>query len=439
MDYLKHVSKKLGLEEDPEIGLPIHIATTLPVTLWYDHEEDNLILLDQNRLPFEVRSRKISDWKEGVEAIKSMVVRGSQAIGVAGAYTLLIGALQIKHKPNPVEDISSVAKEIAYARPTAAPLAWATLLAYEYSKKIYEETRSIESFIEALRKICDFILAQDMALNYYMRKYGQKVIKNGDVIMTHCNGGSLSSTLMGHALGVIEEAYSNGVDVKVVSKETRPRSQGYRLTVWELNRVGVPTTIITDNMISISFERLGVNKAMLGADRVARDGSVANKIGSVDIARIFKYFKAPFYYATSYSTISLDVKKGNEIEIEERSIDEVTYPYSLIAKDMKEKGLISSNALDEWPPSDKIVTREPGRGEVRIFNPAFDVTPPKFITAIITDIGILRPNQIRKLTEKKILNMVKRKIIDFGLEFPEGLSGITPQSLGEKTLKNKFQ
>ncbi|MEM1554463.1 MAG: s-methyl-5-thioribose-1-phosphate isomerase [Thermoproteota archaeon] len=432
MDYLKHVSKKLGLEEDPELHLPIHSATTLPVTLWYNHEEDNLILLDQNRLPFEVKSRKINDWKEGVEAIKSMVVRGSQAIGVAGAYTLLVGSLQVKQRPNPVEDLNKISMEIAYARPTAAPLAWATFLAYEYSKKIYDETGSIERFIEALRKICDFILAQDMALNYYMRKNGQKVIKNGDVIMTHCNGGSLSSTLMGHALGVIEEAYSNGIDVKVVSKETRPRSQGYRLTVWELSRVGIPTTIITDNMISISFERLGVSKAMLGADRVARDGSVANKIGSADIARIFKYFKAPFYYATSYSTISLDVKRGSDIEIEERSIDEVTYPYSLIAKDMKSKGLISENALEEWPPSHKIVTHEPGKGEVRIFNPAFDVTPPRFITAIITDIGILKPNQVRKLTERKILNMVKRKILEFGLEFPEGLSSITPESLKRK-------
>lgn len=426
MDYLKHVSKKLGLEEDPELHLPIHSATTLPVTLWYNHEEDRLILLDQNRLPFEVKSREINDWKEGVEAIKSMVVRGSQAIGVAGAYTLLVGALQVKQRPNPVEDLGKIAKEIAYARPTAAPLAWATFLAYEYSKK---KSGSIERFIEALREICDFILAQDMALNYYMRKYGQRVIENGDVIMTHCNGGSLSSTLMGHALGVIEEAYSNGVDVKVVSKETRPRSQGYRLTVWELNRVGIPTTIITDNMISISFERLGVNKAMLGADRVARDGSVANKIGSADIARIFKYFKAPFYYATSYSTISLDVKKGSDIEIEERSIDEVTYPYSLIAKDMKNKGLISESALEEWPPSNMIVTHEPKKGEVRIFNPAFDVTPPRFITAIITDIGILKPTQVRRLTEKKILNMVKRKILEFGLEFPEGLSSITPEKL----------
>lgn len=428
MEYLKYVSDRLGLEEDPELGLPVHKKTTLPVTLWYDHEEDRLVLLDQNKLPFEVATQKIGDWKDGVRAIKNMVVRGSQAIGVAGAYTLLIGALQIKQSPNPLEGLSRMANEIAYARPTAAPLSWATLLAHGYCKRVYDDTGSIEKSIDALREISDFILAQDMALNYYMRTYGLKIIRNGDVIMTHCNGGSLSSTLMGHALGIIEEAYSNGMDIQVVSKETRPRSQGYRLTVWELTRVGVPTTIITDNMVSISFERLGVNKAILGADRVARDGSVANKVGSADIARLFKYFKAPFYYATSYSTISLDVKRGSDIEIEERSIEEVTYPYGLIAKDMKSKGLISDRALEEWPPSDSIVTCEPGKKQVRIFNPAFDVTPPRFITAIVTDIGILKPGGIRKLTGRRIMNMVKKRITDFGLEFPEGLSSLVEPS-----------
>jgi methylthioribose-1-phosphate isomerase len=425
MEYLKHVSNRLGLEDDPELGLPVHRKTTLPVTLWYNPGEEKLILLDQNKLPFEVKTRSVGDWKEGVEAIKTMVVRGSQAIGVAGAYTLLLGALQAKHNPDPVEQSHKIAQEIARARPTAAPLAWATLLSYNYSKKVYDETRSVEEFVNALRRISDFILAQDMALNHCMRTYGQKLVRNGDVIMTHCNGGSLSSTLMGHALGVIEEAYSNGVDVKVVSKETRPRSQGYRLTVWELNRVGVPTTIVTDNMVSASFERLGVNKAILGADRVARDGSVANKIGSADIARLFKYFKAPFYYATSYSTISLEVKRGRDIEIEERSIDEVTYPYSLIAKDMKRRGLVSEKALEEWPPSNSIVTHEPGRGQVRIFNPAFDVTPPNLITAIITDIGVIKPTAVRRLTGRRMMNMVRKRITDFGLEFPEGLASLT--------------
>lgn len=424
MEYLRHVSSKLGLEEDPGLGIPVHRRTTLPVTLWYDHERDSLKLLDQNKLPFEVTTKVITDWKDGVDAIKAMVVRGSQAIGVAGAYTLLVGALQVRHSPDVMGELSKIAEGIARARPTAAPLAWATLLAYKHSKGIYEKSGSVEGLLEALRQVCDFILAQDMALNYYMRRYGQRIVKDGDVIMTHCNGGSLSSTLMGHALGVMEEAYSNGVDVKVVSKETRPRSQGYRLTVWELLRVGIPTTIVTDNMVSISFEKLGVNKAILGADRVARDGSVANKIGSADLARLFKNFKAPFYYATSYSTISLDVRRGKDIEIEERSMDEVTYPYSLIARDLKNKGLISEKALNEWPPSNSIVLHEPGMKQVRIFNPAFDVTPPNFIAAIVTDIGIIKPMDIRKLTWRKISNMARKRIIDFGLEFPEGLKSL---------------
>ncbi|MGQ9478972.1 MAG: s-methyl-5-thioribose-1-phosphate isomerase [Thermoproteota archaeon] len=425
MEYLKHVSSKLGLEEDPQLSIPVHRKTTLPLTLWYNHEKDCLILLDQNKLPFEVTTKVISDWREGVEAIKTMVVRGSQAIGVAGAYTLLVGASRIKHSPDFMDQVSRMTAEISRARPTAAPLAWATLLAYNYSKKVYTDSGSFERFMDALRIITDFILAQDMALNYYMRTYGQKVVKNGDVIITHCNGGSLSSTLMGHALGIIEEAFSRGVDVKVVSKETRPRSQGYRLTVWELLRVGVPTTIVTDNMVSMSFEKLGVNKAILGADRISRDGAVANKIGSADLARLCRFFKAQFYYATSYSTISLDVKRGKDIEIEERSIEEVTYPYSLIAKDLKNKGLVSPNALEEWPTSEKIVTSEPEKGQVRIFNPAFDVTPPSLITGIVTDIGIFKPFNIRKITKRRIFKMVKRRIVDFGLEFPEGFESPT--------------
>ncbi|MEM3469494.1 MAG: hypothetical protein QXZ36_01950, partial [Thermoproteota archaeon] len=189
LEYLKHVSERLGLEEDPALGLPLHRKTSLPVTLWYNHEKERLILLDQNRLPFEVATREIGDWKEGVQAIKNMVVRGSQAIGVAGAYTLLVGASQAKHGSDPLGQLSQMAQVIAYARPTAAPLAWATLLAYNYCKRVYDETGSMEKTMDALRKISDFILAQDMALNYYMRTYGLRIIRNGDVIMTHCNGG----------------------------------------------------------------------------------------------------------------------------------------------------------------------------------------------------------------------------------------------------------
>jgi methylthioribose-1-phosphate isomerase len=226
---------------------------------------------------------------------------------------------------------------------------------------------------------------------------------------------------MGHALGVIEEAYGAGMDVQVVAKETRPRSQGYRLTVWELNRAGIPVTIITDNMVSISIERLGVSKAMLGADRISRDGSVANKVGSADIARIAKYYGIPFYYSTSYSTISLDVEKGKDIAIEERHPSEITAFYGILAKNLKQEGMISDLAMNEWPPSTNLVSSEPSRGEIRVFNPSFDVTPPDLITIINTDIGFLKPSEIESLTSQTIAGRVVAKLSDFGLSIPKGL------------------
>jgi methylthioribose-1-phosphate isomerase len=218
---------------------------------------------------------------------------------------------------------------------------------------------------------------------------------------------------MGHALGIIEEAYVNGLDLMVVSKETRPRSQGYRLTVWELNRAGVPVTIVTDNMISISMERMGINMVLLGADRVAADGSVANKVGSADIARIAKDYDVPFYFATSYTTISPEVTDGNSIPIEERSIDEITEPYRLLAKELKESNKISSSALDEWPPTTCLSEKKPMRGQVRLYNPAFDITPPNLIRGIVTDLGLFQPKEISNLTREKMAVLARERISNF--------------------------
>lgn len=413
------VVKKLGLVPGDDIDLMVDRRTNLPVTLWYDHDVDELILVDQNRLPFEFTTWKGRDWKKAVMAIKDMTVRGSQAIGVAAGYTVLMASLDIQTDVR--DELRRRVEIIMNARPTAAPLAWASKLVFESGLKVLDSCGDRRAMVEAMRDTADFILSQDMALNYYLRKEGLSLLEDGDVVMTHCNGGSLSSTLMGHALGVIEEAVGMGINVSVVSKETRPRSQGYRLTVWELNRAGVPTTIITDNMISISIERLKVNKAMLGADRVSRDGSVANKVGSADIARVSKFYEIPFYYSTSYSTISLDVERGEDIEIEERDVSEVTIFYKLLASKLKAEGVISRKGLDEWPPENVIVDREPRRGEVRIFNPAFDVTPPHLITAINTDIGIFKPSDIGRLTPREIEKRVRLRLEDFGLKAPEGL------------------
>jgi len=167
------------------------------------------------------------------------------------------------------------------------------------------------------------------------------------------------------------------------------------------------------------MERLGVGKVILGADRVAGDGSVANKVGSADIARVAKDFAVPFYYATSYSTMSLAIKRGSDIPIEERSPREITDPYRAVALELKASGRLSPAALEEWPPASVLTARWPGRGEVRLFNPAFDVTPPSLITGIITDIGLFKPSEITSLAEERVEEMAAARV--------QSLLGVSPK------------
>lgn len=411
---LERVTKKLGIKEDSELGLPVHERTTLPLTLWYDHEKEKLILLDQNKLPFEVTTWETQDWKEGaIKGIKEMTVRGSQAIGIAGAYCVLLAACRFSKENDFLKKLFEAANFIGNVRPTAAPLSWAAGECAMAAKKAFEDGAEPSDIVEAVRDRADQIMADDLVLNYFLRKEGIKLLNGGDVVMTHCNGGSLSSTLMGHALGILEEAYVNGLDLTVISKETRPRSQGYRLTVWELNRAGVPVIIITDNMISISMEKFGVSMVLLGADRVSADGSVANKVGSVDIARIAKDYNVPFYFATSYTTVSPEIGDGKSIPIEERSTDEITEPYRLLAKELKANRKISSSALDEWPPTARICEVRPIRGQIKLFNPAFDITPPNLISGIVTDLGYFLPEQISTLTREKMALLARERISSF--------------------------
>jgi len=411
---LQMVAKRLGLQEDNDLGLPVHAKTTLPLTLWYDHAKEQLILLDQNKLPYEVATWRTGDWKDGaLKGIREMTVRGSQAIGIAGGYCVLLAASQLSGESDFPGKLQRAADFIGNVRPTAAPLSWATGECALAGRKAYEDAGDPSVALEAIRRRADELMAEDLVLNHYLRQEGMKLLKDGDVVMTHCNGGSLSSTLMGHALGMLEEAYVSGVDLTVVSKETRPRSQGYRLTVWELTRAGVPTIIVTDNMISISVNELGITKAILGVDRIATDGSVANKVGSADIARIMKNYGIPFYFATSYTTISPEVTRGSSIVIEQRTIDEITEPYRLLAKELKATRRISSNALDEWPPYRMTCQSRPGRGQVKLFNPAFDITPPEFITGIVTDIGYFQPGEIASLTREKMNHIAKLRFSDF--------------------------
>lgn len=392
-------------------NLYVHKKTNIPLTVYWSEEKDEMVLLDQLKLPYEMTHWSTTDYKEGaMQGIKEMRIRGSQALGVCAGYCMLLAAKQLKSTGRDIiKNMETAAEFIKSSRPTAAPLFWAVDLTMHAAIKAFDTTVDADSVVEAVKETADYILASDLILGKYLREEGMKYLEDGDVIMTHCNGGSLSSTYGGHALGMLEEAYTKGVDLTVVSKETRPRSQGYRLTTWELNRAGVPVVIVTDNMITQAFKRFNVNKVILGVDRIGRDGGVANKIGSSDIARIARFYDdIHFYYATSYSTIDLETP-GSNIPIEERSIDEMSEPYRLDAQEKKRKGIISANALDEWPPSDAIVST-PQKNKFVLYNPAFDVTPANLIDLIITDIGAFSPEQIRTLTPEIIENEVKRRL-----------------------------
>jgi methylthioribose-1-phosphate isomerase len=414
------VIKKVGLTFDSDIGIYAHKKTGIPLTALFDYDRQQLILLDQTKLPYEVAIWSTSDWKEAaLVGIREMITRGSQAIGVTGGYSMLLAAIHCSDRKDFLSALESCADIIRNARPTAAPLSWAVDITLNYARKLLKDGNSVDRVVEGVGQAADYILSSDLALNCLLREEGKKFLSDGDVIMTHCNGGSLSSTYGGHALGMLEESFVEGLDIKVVAKETRPRCQGYKLTVWELNRAGVPTIIVTDNMITSSIQEYNISKAILGVDRVARDGSVANKIGSVDIAYLMHNHNIPFYYATSYSTIDLQTKRGADIPIEERSKEEMTYFYTLDSTYKKKVGAISQEAHPGWPPRSSVSsTNYPKKGEIALYNPAFDITPPKLIDLIITDIGSFAPNQITTLTYESIAGMVGERLKTWGVVPP---------------------
>lgn len=416
------IIKKIGLEYDAEVGIHVHDKTRIPLTIYYNHDEEELVYLDQTKLPFEVTTWCTKDWKKGADpGIKDLIVRGSQAIGVAGGYCMLLAAVDAARTTSDpqdfIDELKQKAEFIASARPTAQPLPWAVNLTMDAVNKSLGKGMKVDETVEVVRDLANYILASDLALNAYTRKEIRKHLKNGDIVLHHCNAG-LAGSYGAHATCGIEEAYADGMDIVLVSHETRPRSQGFKITVWEALRCGLPVIAITDGMTNATIRKYGLNKAMLGVDRVTKDGSVANKIGSADAASVFHEHGLPFYYCTSYSTIDLATERGKDIPIEERNTEEFTYPYRLEAEDKKRRGIISADALDEWPPKGQIATGKPGSGKVMIYNPAFDVTPPDNITEIITDIGSFTPTQISKLTLGKINAKVRENLREWGLTSP---------------------
>lgn len=334
-----------------------------------DWRDNKIVLLDQTALPNEEKYVSIATPQELAHAIKTMIVRGAPAIGVAAAMGVALAVATSKAKNTAAlsHEVKETCQILFQTRPTAVNLAWGL----QRMQDVFEENKNLTLtelktiMIEAAKKIKD----DDIACNRQMGENGHSLLNDGDTVLTHCNAGALCSAGFGTALGVIYAACAHGKKIAVIADETRPVLQGARLTAWELKRHGVPVTVIADNMAASLMKRGRIQKVMVGADRIAANGDVANKIGTYSVAVNAHHHGIPFYVAAPLSTIDVTTKTGDDIPIEERHDEEITH----------------------WRGH-----RQTPEG-VAVFNPAFDVTPVGLVTAIITEKGVVAVPNAEKI------------------------------------------
>ncbi len=340
------------------------------------YENGELKLIDQTKLPTAFIIHSYTDYREIATAITDMIVRGAPAIGVTAGYGVYFGALEYKDEPKDIfyDKMKEVCALLASTRPTAVNLFWAIkrMEAVIEANKDKDPTR----IVEILKDEADAICSEDIQMCRDMGKHGAELIHYGDTILTHCNAGALATADYGTALGVIRAAHEAGKNISVYADETRPFLQGARLTAYELQADGIPVTLITDNMAGWMMKQGKIDGVVVGADRIASNGDVANKIGTYSVAVLAKAHGIPMYVAAPTSTIDFAMKSGDEIVIEERDCREISHIGGIqIAPD-----------------------------GVAMENPAFDVTPHQNITAIITEKGVVYPPydiNIPKLKDEK--------------------------------------
>jgi len=332
-----------------------------------------LTLIDQTLLPGKVKFEEQRSIEQVWDSIKKLKVRGAPAIGIAGAYGLLYG---VKDKTDLPSDVFlSLLKKSAdfldSSRPTAVNLSWALKRMISIAEKV-KERNSAEIYSE-LEKEAVRIHNEDRAICRNIGTYGKTLIEENMGVLTHCNAGSLATSELGTATAPMYLAHGEGVHFRVYADETRPLLQGARLTSWELQQSGIDVTLITDSMAAFMMSKGEINLVIVGTDRVARNGDVANKIGTLGVAILAKYFNIPFYVASPSSTFDFETQTGDAIIIEERDSEEVTF----------------------------FGERKTGPEGIKVRNPAFDITPHELVSGFITDYGIIRPPYKENL--KKIL------------------------------------
>ncbi|MGI2335778.1 MAG: S-methyl-5-thioribose-1-phosphate isomerase [Dehalogenimonas sp.] len=319
---------------------------------------DRLLIIDQTRLPRHETYLELADHHQVAEAIKSLRVRGAPAIGVAAAYGIVLGVQRIESCDHDefMKQYHAIADELAATRPTARNL----FMAVERLNAAAEAASDNLSAREEVLAEAEKIQTEEIEATRCIAEFGATLIKDGDTIMTHCNTGPLATTGHGTALGVIIEAHRQGKQIQVLATETRPLCQGARLTAWELKQEHVPFRLITDSMAGYFLKEARVDMVITGADRIALNGDTANKIGTYGLAVMAKENNVPFYIAAPSSTFDPELPTGDDIIIEERSPDEVTHQ---AGKRVAPEG-------------------------IEVCNPAFDVTPGRYITGFITETGI---------------------------------------------------
>ena len=328
-----------------------------------------VIMIDQTKLPREVTFVTCATYNQVADAIRSMVIRGAPAIGVAAAMGVALGAM---HADDLDAELPVICETLAQTRPTAVNLFWAI----DRMKQVYASVRGAEpaAIRERLVLEAQRIRDEDLAINEKIGSFGAPLVPDGKTVLTHCNAGALATAGFGTALGVVRAAVRDGKKIDVFADETRPFLQGARLTAWELQRDGIETTLITDNMAGHFLKSGRIGCVVVGADRIAANGDVANKVGTYGLAVLAKENNVPFYVAAPISTLDLTLETGEGIPIEERAEKEVTHIQGLaIAPD-----------------------------GIKVANPAFDVTPNRYVSAIITERGVARApytEQLRQLRE----------------------------------------
>ena len=336
--------------------------------------DDGVRFIDQRKLPTEETYVAATTYEEVAEAIRNMTVRGAPAIGVTAAMGIALGIRDADgdHVSELRRRLDEICDEMAETRPTAVNLFWAIKRMRDKFDQLSD--LPVAQLRQGMVQEAQRMYVEDIASNEAMGRHGATLLPASGGVLTHCNAGALATCGYGTALGVIRAAYESGKKFQVFADETRPFLQGSRLTAWELTKDGIPTTVISDNMAGSMMKQGKIGAVVVGADRIAANGDVANKIGTYSVAVLAKEHGIPFYVAAPFSTIDLDTPEGSKIPIEQRSTRELTH---FAGKQITPEG-------------------------VKVENPAFDVTPAKYVTAIITERGVLKApyeEAIRKLAD----------------------------------------